>query len=81
VYLTDIKGKNEVNKSRQHTTIGLKKTTKQKLMNARAPGQCYDGFLCQLLELWDAAHDNGQISFQKTSTGEGSRKLSTLKVI
>jgi hypothetical protein len=35
------------------TTIGLKMTTKDKLDNSRAPGQCYDGFICQLVDLWE----------------------------
>ena len=35
------------------TTIGLKMTTKDKLDNNRAPGQCYDGFICQLVDLWE----------------------------
>ena len=38
---------------RPHTTIGLKKSTKSSLDRRRAPGQCYDGFLCQLMALWD----------------------------
>ena len=38
------------------TTIGLKKVTWAKLNKARAPGQCYDGFLCQLVELWERVH-------------------------
>lgn len=42
------------------TTIGLKRTTKNKLDHNRAPGQCYDGFLCQMMELWEAtARSNG----------------------
>ena len=40
------------------TTIGLKKTTKSKLDHNRAPGQCYDGFLCQMMELWEANIDS-----------------------
>ena len=36
-----------------HTTIGLRKATKVKLDKNRAPGQCYDGFLCQLVDLWE----------------------------
>jgi len=30
-------------------TIGLKKTTKDRLDKNRAPGQCCDGFICQLV--------------------------------
>jgi len=35
------------------TTIGLKKYTKDKLNRNQAPGQCYDGFICQLVDLWE----------------------------
>jgi hypothetical protein len=38
------------------TTIGIKRITKVKLDQNRAPGQCYDGFLCQLISLWEEAH-------------------------
>jgi len=38
---------------RLRTTIGLKTTTKNKLDKNRAPGQCYDGFICQLVDLWE----------------------------
>jgi hypothetical protein len=38
---------------RKRTTIGLKTSTKDKLDNNRAPGQCYDGFICQLVDLWE----------------------------
>ena len=35
------------------TTIGLKKATKDRLNENRSPGQCYDGFICQLVDLWE----------------------------
>jgi len=38
---------------RIRTTIGLKTTTKARLDKNRAPGQCYDGFISQLLDLWE----------------------------
>ena len=37
------------------TTIGIKASTKSELDRRRAPGQCYDGFLCQLMNDWDRA--------------------------
>ncbi len=43
------------------TTIGLKTDTKNKLDRNRAPGQCYDGFICQLVDLWEKTNDNGRI--------------------
>jgi hypothetical protein len=36
-------------------SIGLKRSTKARLDNSRAPGQCYDGFVCQLIEMWNEA--------------------------
>ena len=45
-----------MNKTRKHTTVGLKHSTKSKLNKRRAPGQSYDGFLGQLMALWDKAH-------------------------
>jgi len=38
---------------RSSTTISIKLTTKTKLDRNRAPGQCYDGFVCQLVDLWE----------------------------
>ncbi len=35
------------------TTVGVRQSTKDRLDKNRAPGQCYDGFLCQLVELWE----------------------------
>ena len=40
------------------TTIGLKSVTKDKLDKNRAPGQCYDGFICQLVDLWERSNGN-----------------------
>ena len=37
----------------QRTTVALRKATKSKLDKNRAPGQCYDGFICQLVDLWE----------------------------
>jgi hypothetical protein len=38
---------------RNRTTIGVSMNTKDKLDKIRAPGQCYDGFICQLVDLWE----------------------------
>lgn len=35
------------------TTIAIHKSTKEKLDRNKAPGQCYNGFICQLLDLWE----------------------------
>ena len=41
------------------TAIGLKTSTKEKLDEKRAPGQCYDGFITQLVDMWEKASGNG----------------------
>ena len=35
------------------TTIAIWKDTKDKLDKNKAPGQCYNGFICQLIDLWE----------------------------
>ena len=48
------------------TTIAIHKSTKDKLDRIRAPGQCYNGFICQLIDLWERAGD------EKVYTRRGS---------
>ncbi len=36
-----------------HTTIALQKSTKERLDKIRAPGQCYDGIIKELVEYWE----------------------------
>jgi len=43
---------------KERTTVGLKITTKEKLDRNKAPGQCYDGFICQLVSLWEQINGN-----------------------
>jgi hypothetical protein len=47
------------------TTVSINKTTKAKLDKWRATGQCYDGFLCQLVSLWEKMHDDGSVNEMK----------------
>ena len=54
---------------RLRTTIGLRTTTKDKLDKNRAPGQCYDGFICQLVDLWERADGNRIDSVVSTAGG------------
>ena len=51
----------------KRTTIGLRATTKDKLDRNRAPGQCYDGFICQMVDLWEQNFDNQLVSASKSS--------------
>jgi len=49
---------NNTKKSKEpRTTVGVKQSTKDKLDRNRAPGQCYDGFICQLVDLWEQSSD------------------------
>jgi hypothetical protein len=49
---------NNIKKSNEtRTTVGVKQSTKDKLDRNRAPGQCYDGFICQLVDLWEQSSD------------------------
>jgi hypothetical protein len=62
-------------RSTPRTTIGLKSATKDKLDRNRAPGQCYDGFLCQMVELWELTHSGDKESnvWHRTWLPEPSR--------
>ena len=51
------------------STIGLKKETKNRLDLNRAPGQCYDGFICQLVDLWEKIKDNKPDYILSTAKG------------
>ncbi len=39
--------------SKIHTTIALQKNTKERLKDRKAPGQCYDGFIRELVDYWE----------------------------
>ncbi len=54
-----MKNKNHVG---LRSTIGLRVSTKDKLDKNRAPGQCYDGFLCQLVEMWEEVKSTNEKS-------------------
>ena len=60
-----------MNSVRRTTTIGIKKITKNNLDKRRAPGQAYDGFLRQMMELWDR-HNN---SYGTLPTDKGGGDL------
>ncbi len=42
------------------TTIGIRLATKDRLDDNRAPGQCYDGFIWQMVDLWERSNGNGK---------------------
>jgi hypothetical protein len=39
--------------NKDNTCIAIWKSTKDKLDKNRAPGQCYNGFICQLIDFWE----------------------------
>ncbi len=41
------------------TTIGIKISTKERLDKNKAPGQCYEGFICQMIDLWEKTETTG----------------------
>ena len=45
---------------RAQSTIGIRRSTKEKLDKNRAPGQSYDGFICQMVDMWEGLHSNGK---------------------
>ena len=51
----------ETNHREARTTVGLKLSTKEKLDRNRAPGQCYDGFICQMVDLWEKSRAEKKI--------------------
>ena len=48
----ELKFTNE-NQGNCHTTIALQKVTKERLDGSKAPGQCYDGFITELVDYWE----------------------------
>jgi hypothetical protein len=42
-----------MNRNRKTTTIGLTKKTKGRLSVLKAPGQSYNGFIGELVGLWE----------------------------
>ena len=38
---------------RERSTIGLRASTKRRLDRCRAPGQCYDGIIQQMVDFWE----------------------------
>ena len=41
------------------TTIGIRNVTKDRLDKNKAPGQSYNGFIWQLVDLWEQANELG----------------------
>ena len=50
-----VRGKSGLNKDHSipRTTIALQKVTKTRMDSSKAPGQCYDGFITELVDYWE----------------------------
>jgi len=63
--------------NRLTTTIAIWKSTKDKLDRNRAPGQCYNGFICQLVDLWEKTGEERLFSRAGSAGGnQGARGIS-----
>ncbi len=61
--LADKEKSNGNRPGKARTTIGIRQATKNRMDDNRAPGQCYDGFIWQLVDLWEST--NGKNSSRK----------------
>jgi hypothetical protein len=66
----EMKEPGENRNSKLTTTIAIWKSTKEKLDKNRAPGQCYNGFICQLINLWEKT---GQEKLFMRASSDGER--------
>jgi hypothetical protein len=55
------------------TSIAIWKSTKEKLDRNRAPGQCYNGFICQLVDMWEQIGED-KIPSRLDSSARRSKK-------
>ena len=58
------------------TTIAIWKSTKDKLDKNRAPGQCYNGFICQLVDLWEKTGEEKIFSRAGSAGGNQGAEVS-----
>ena len=60
------------------TTIAIWKSTKDKLDRNRAPGQCYNGFISQLVDLWEKTGEEKIFSRAGSAGGNQGAEVSHL---
>jgi len=56
-----------MNNNSDRSTIGLRQQTKDRLDRSRAPGQCYDGFICQMIDMWEEIKENTLNRYSKSN--------------
>jgi len=62
------------NRNKSITSIAIWKSTKDKLDKNKAPGQCYNGFICQLVDLWEKVGEEKVYSRAGSAVGnQGAR--------
>jgi len=59
------------NEGKNTTTIAIWKSTKDKLDRNKAPGQCYNGFICQLVGLWEES--SREMTFGRAGSAGGNQ--------
>ena len=59
----------ESRKEIRNLSLRPQKITKDRLDKNRAPGQCYDGFICQLVDLWERIKEGKRDYVLNTSGG------------
>lgn len=55
----------EENADRITTSIAIWRSTKERLDKHKAPGQSYNGFICQLVDLWKRAVEEKSLAKAK----------------
>ena len=50
----------ESGRKSSRSTIGLRVSTKRRMDEYRAPGQCYDGFIQQMVDHWEKSKTNNR---------------------
>ena len=66
------------NGNKNTTTIDIWKDTKDKLDRNKAPSQCYSGFICQLIDLWEKTGEEKVFSRAGSAWGNQGAKGSTI---
>ena len=63
-----MKSKARIDAKLPRTTIGIRRTTKERLDHFRAPGQSRNGFVTELLNMWEMLEE-GRYTMRGTKGG------------
>jgi len=67
--MLEVKQNNRSEQQEIFKFIRLRASIKERINKDKAPGQCYDGFICQLVDLWEKAKESKQDYILNTSKG------------